>query len=197
MMTKPFLIRPMHVGDIRQVMSLERRVFSMPWPAFIYIHEINHNPTAFMGVIEAPLEDDSSLSRLKAILRLDEKPAIAAYGGIWMDGREGHISTIASAPDYRGKGFGELMLVALLARAVVQKMQWVILEVRVSNTLAQKLYEKYGFEVVARLPEYYHDNQEDALKMRLDTLDVAVLRERFAALQARIPVEDHYSGLSV
>ena len=47
------------------------------------------------------------------------------------------------------------------------------LEVRVSNTLAQNLYVKYGFEVVGRRKSYYSDNKEDAYNMLAQPLDEA------------------------
>ena len=37
------------------------------------------------------------------------------------------------------------------------------LEVRVSNTSAQTLYQKYGFQLAGHREAYYHDNGEDAL----------------------------------
>ncbi|MEW6228666.1 MAG: GNAT family N-acetyltransferase, partial [Bacillota bacterium] len=41
----------------------------------------------------------------------------------------------------------------------------ITLEVRVSNLVAQKLYEKLGFVSVGIRPGYYHDNGEDAVIM--------------------------------
>ena len=39
------------------------------------------------------------------------------------------------------------------------------LEVRASNTPAQHLYKKYGFEILGKRPRYYADNREDAYIM--------------------------------
>ena len=46
------------------------------------------------------------------------------------------------------------------------------LEVRCSNKVAQRLYKREGFQVVAVRKQYYSDNLEDALVM------VKVLDER-------------------
>ena len=43
--------------------------------------------------------------------------------------------------------------------------RWMTLEVRVSNTGAQALYRKYGFDVTGTRRHYYSDNNEDALIM--------------------------------
>lgn len=42
------------------------------------------------------------------------------------------------------------------------------LEVRVTNVVAQRLYEKLGFETVGVRKGYYTDNQEDAYIMWVD-----------------------------
>lgn len=196
-----YLIRPMQITDIRQVMHIERRSFTMPWPSFVYVHEINHNQDAYMGVIEILHSGETEEKRL-GLSRLwtrevYSRTPLAAYGGIWMDGEEGHISTIASAPDYRGQGFGELMLVALLGRAISMQRKRIVLEVRTSNEVAQKLYLKYQFKILNTRYEYYPDNQEDAYFMVLDDIDeayTALLGERIAAFRDRVEFSDSYSG---
>ncbi len=45
-------------------------------------------------------------------------------------------------------------------------MRELYLEVRVSNTAAQRLYERYDFEEVGRRPGYYTSPVEDAIVMR-------------------------------
>lgn len=196
-----YLIRPMQLADIRQVMLIERRSFTMPWPSFVYVHEINHNQDAFMGVIEAVQQGSVEEKRL-GLSRLWSREAnsrapLAAYGGIWMDREEGHISTIASAPDFRGQGFGELMLIALIGRAVSMNRSRIVLEVRTSNTVAQKLYLKYRFKILNTRYEYYPDNQEDAYVMILDGIDetyTSMLGERIASFRDRLDFLDSYSG---
>jgi ribosomal-protein-alanine N-acetyltransferase len=47
------------------------------------------------------------------------------------------------------------------------------LEVRPSNQAAIQLYEKFGFGVVSRRKNYYQDNREDALLMKLEPLELA------------------------
>ena len=40
-----------------------------------------------------------------------------------------------------------------------------VLEVRVSNEAAQKVYKRLGFEVIGLRKQYYNDTLEDALVM--------------------------------
>jgi ribosomal-protein-alanine N-acetyltransferase len=201
-----FVIRPMQISDIRQVSTIERKAFTMPWPSYIYVHEINHNKLASMGVIEAatPLDPDDeanseALLRLGWLGRRRAKPILplAAYGGVWEDGSSGHISTLASAPRYRGQGFGELMLLALMGQAIVRGMKRFVLEVRVGNVKAQNLYQKYHFSVYETHYAYYHDNDEDAYVMVTPDIDddyQDMLRQHIAALYERISFEDRFSG---
>ena len=78
---------------------------------------------------------------------------------------EAHISTIATMREWRGRGIGELLLVAMIDEAQSLGAEKVTLEVRVSNLVAQNLYRKYGFKVEGRRRRYYSDNGEDALIM--------------------------------
>ena len=84
---------------------------------------------------------------------------------MWTVYDEAHITTIGVDPDYRGRGFGELLLLALFDEAIRRGTTWVTLEVRVSNDAAQALYEKYGMHVHGRRKRYYSDNGEDAYVM--------------------------------
>ncbi len=192
-------MRPMSVNDIRAVTKIDRQIFSMPWPAFIFMHEINHNRAAYMGLIEGKRSEQEQktppMSWLQRVSQL-ERPLIA-YGGVWMDGKEGHISTLATVPDYQRQGFGELMLVGLLWRAIKMKMDRAALEVRVSNTGAQALYRRYQFEIVSTHYEYYRDNDEDAYIMKVPRLDAPYkefLQERWTVMREKFNFKDRYTG---
>jgi ribosomal-protein-alanine N-acetyltransferase len=84
---------------------------------------------------------------------------------------EAHVTTIASHPDMRGRGVGELLLVSLMHRATEIGARWMTLEVRASNSVAQNLYRKYTFKEMGVRRGYYSDNREDALVMWTDALD--------------------------
>jgi [ribosomal protein S18]-alanine N-acetyltransferase len=84
---------------------------------------------------------------------------------MWRMYEETHVTTIAVDPPYRGKGFGELLLVTSFAEALARNSAWLSLEVRVSNNTAQTLYRKYGMTVYGRRAAYYTDDHEDALVM--------------------------------
>jgi ribosomal-protein-alanine acetyltransferase len=88
---------------------------------------------------------------------------IIGYGGCWVVCNEGHITTLAVNPAYKGQSLGELLVTHLYGIAIQQEAHWLTLEVRGSNITAQNLYYKYGFRLAGRRPRYYQDNHEDAL----------------------------------
>ncbi|MNE90586.1 ribosomal-protein-alanine N-acetyltransferase [compost metagenome] len=69
---------------------------------------------------------------------------------------------------YRGKKLGERLLTELRRKANNRGAKRMTLEVRVTNRIAQNLYEKLGFRSVGVRKGYYTDNNEDALIMWAD-----------------------------
>ena len=57
------------------------------------------------------------------------------------------------------------------------------LEARVSNYVAQSLYQKYGFEKVGIRKGYYTDNREDAVIMTTQPINTLAYREKFRSLR--------------
>ena len=90
---------------------------------------------------------------------------VIGYLGLWMVWGEGHITTFAIHPAYRGKGFGKKLFSYALDYARNEGCREVLLEVRPSNVKAQNLYRKFGFQVIGVRKHYYADG-EDALVMK-------------------------------
>ncbi len=182
-------IRAMQPKDLPEVMELERLAFTDPWPESAYTYELFFNPLARYFVLEYR---DLKVSAVSAWLRA-ERPLtrLIGFGGLRLERTiplQGHISTLAIHPDWRGRGLGEWVLQALLKTAIGLEAQSVVLEVRVNNHTAQDLYYKYGFEVVDRLQGYY-PNGEDAFYMQTGPFDGTYrtrLQELSRALEARL-----------
>lgn len=111
--------------------------------------------------------------------------ALAGYVGIWFQGDQAHITEIAVRDALRGRGIGELLLIGTVRVALQQGLDEVTLEARVSNFIAQRLYDKYGFNEVGIRKNYYADNREDAVIMTTDTIHARAYREKFTQLQQR------------
>ncbi len=90
---------------------------------------------------------------------------------------QGHISTLAVHPDWRGRGVGEILVLSVLLEAAERRAEFVELEYRVSNVPAESLYRKLGFEVVGRRAGYYQDTGEDAILATIHGLQTEAGRQ--------------------
>ena len=90
---------------------------------------------------------------------------LVAYAGTWHIIDEGHITTIAVKKEYLRNHIGEAIIQKIIEDCYKNNIKYLTLEVRVSNTPAIKLYEKYGFQSLGTRKGYYQDNNEDALIM--------------------------------
>lgn len=169
----PYLVEPMTLGDVDQVMEIERIVFPAPWSARAYRYEITKNDHSTMLVVRKAWNPASPLVRLRRLLGLGPAAPLLGYAGFWLLVDEAHICTIAVHPKWQGQGLGELLLVSLLEHGIKLGAARATLEVRVSNSSARALYEKYGFEIVSRRKRYYTDNNEDAYIMTTPPFDAA------------------------
>lgn len=90
---------------------------------------------------------------------------IVGLVGIWSAMDQAHVVVIASHPNERRRGIGDLLILATIAEALKIGASSATLEVRKSNIAAHSLYRKYGFNDVGIRHRYYHDNREDAVIM--------------------------------
>lgn len=93
-----------------------------------------------------------------------EGNTIVGFAGIWFSVDDAHITNIVVRKDFRNKGIGSLLLERLIELAKCKTA--FTLEVNVKNKIAQKLYFKYGFEILGIRKKYY-DGIEDAYIMTL------------------------------
>ncbi|MEV6809758.1 ribosomal protein S18-alanine N-acetyltransferase [Streptomyces sp. NPDC017405] len=94
---------------------------------------------------------------------------IAGYAGLASAGELADVQTIAVARDHQGTGLGARLLTELLRAATAFECHEVMLECRVDNIRAQKLYERFGFVPIGFRRGYYQPGNVDALVMRLTT----------------------------
>lgn len=142
-------VRPMREEDIEQIVEIEKLSFPTPWSAYAFRCELEDNKFAHYLV----LTDSQASSK------------VVGYGGMWVIIDEAHVTNIAFLPEYRGKGLGKILLLAILQLAFSKGAKSITLEVRVSNEQAQNLYRKMGFRAVGIRKNYYTDNNEDAYLM--------------------------------
>lgn len=189
-------IRPMTADDIAQIVDIERESFTAMWPQTAYKRELQNKLARYLVLSELRDDDDAAdgaenrglFGALKRIVGTDGAPHtgeyILGFIGLWLMVGEGHIVTIAVREQHRRAGIGERLLIACIEMAQEYAQEVVTLEVRRSNEVAQRLYEKYGFDRMGLRVRYYTDNHEDAVIMTTPDLHSASFRTRFEALKA-------------
>jgi ribosomal-protein-alanine N-acetyltransferase len=156
-------IEPMTLDDIADVHDIERASFPVPWPTYAFRQELETNRLAHYLVVRAG-------------------DLTVAYAGVWLMVDEAHITTFAVLPEWRRRGIGARLMLAVLRLSVELKASVATLEVRLSNVAARMLYQRFGFRPVGVRPRYYSDNGEDALIMTTDLLRSAQMRNRIEAM---------------
>lgn len=176
-----YVIERMTMSDVPRVIEIERLAYPSTWPPSAYRKELQDNRWAHYIVLRdkqiigertvaQQLEPEKPRrSRLFPLSLLPNRPAVTTsspdlasiigFAGLWLMVDEAHITTIAMHPDFRQRGLGEFLLVSLIDTAYEIGARWVTLEVRVSNSVAQSLYRKYGFHQAGVRHRYYSDNQ--------------------------------------
>lgn len=168
--------------DIAPVLELERELFpGDPWSKGMFWSELaeTRHPGATRHYIVAttgapatgPGGPVAGLLDPAAPLPPKGRERVIGYAGLMAIAGEGDIQTIAVATDQWGTGLGARLLSTLLRKATEFECRDVLLEVRVDNTRAQRLYERFGFTPVGIRRGYYQPDNVDALVMRLTGLD--------------------------
>ncbi|ADL18683.1 N-terminal acetyltransferase [Acidilobus saccharovorans 345-15] len=176
----PFIIRRAREEDIDQVMEVN--LASLPenyWYSF-YVYVLNEWGDAFLvaehqgkiiGYIMNRVEETHDKVLMGLENELTERPGKseglldAIRRRFSESAKVGHVISIAVLAEYRRKGVGSaLMQEAINVLKSKYDVDAIYLEVRVSNTPAINLYEKFGFEKVRIIKGYYRDG-EDAYVM--------------------------------
>jgi len=81
--------------------------------------------------------------------------------------KKGHVVSVAVLEEYRGNGFGKILVNEAFKGVREKQCDEMYLEVRCSNTEAVKLYQDLGMDIRQRLKSYYRDG-EDAYMMAIE-----------------------------
>lgn len=132
--------------DLRRVLAIEGQVYPRPWSRSLFLSELAQRHT-------------------RTYLVARHEGQVVGYAGMMFTRKEAHVTNIAVAPELHGVGIGTRLLLALVTEAVARGCDTISLEVRVSNGVAQNLYEKFGFSVEDVRKGYYVETNEDAFVM--------------------------------
>lgn len=150
-------LREMRWWDLDPVLALEQRLFPQDaWSRGMFWSELadTRHPAATRHYVVAE----------------DETARLLGYAGLAAVAGTADVQTIATARDHWGTGLGARLLRELLRQATAFECHEVLLEVRVDNVRAQRLYERHGFAPIGIRRGYYQPGNVDALVMRLGDL---------------------------
>lgn len=144
----PFLeVAQMQARHIRHIIPIEQSIYPRPWTARIFEEEI-------------------------ALMKRNNRQYLVAhvggelvgYAGLLFSGEDAHVTNIAVSPDWQGMGVATELMLELAWFAREHNFKALTLEVRHTNTVAQKLYQRFGF-VPAGVRKKYYENTDDAIVM--------------------------------
>jgi len=146
------LLRPLQWGDLDRIMEIELAAYPFPWTRGIFSDCIR------VGY------DCWGLQVGRMLIGYTVQSDVAD---------ENHLLNLCVDPGSRRQGFGRLLLENAIRIARLRGADSMFLEVRPSNQAGIALYERRGFELVGRRPDYYSASggKEDALVMRLDLVE--------------------------
>jgi len=143
------LLRPMTGHDLESVLKVEKAAYEFPWTLPIFRDCLRVGCHCF--VYEIP-------------------QGLIGHGIMSIAVGECHILNICIHPDYQQRGLGVEMVRSMLDSARRKKARIALLEVRISNTAAYRLYAKLGFDEIGLRKNYYPARlgREDAIILARD-----------------------------
>jgi ribosomal-protein-alanine N-acetyltransferase len=147
---QPFSIEPMRATDLDAVMEIERLSFKAPWSRQVFLEELARE-FAHVDVVR-----DTSTG------------GVVGFGNYWLVADEVHVLNVATHPQARRSGHASRMLAHMIDFGRRELCRVVTLEARRSNTAALRLYRRFAFRAVGVRPNYYAEDQEDAIVMLLE-----------------------------
>jgi ribosomal-protein-alanine N-acetyltransferase len=143
-------LAPMHPSHLVQVVEIEREAYEYPWADGIFRDCLRVGYSSW--VVTNTLGE------------------VLGYALMSMAVGEAHILNLCVAPETRRQGLAQFLMKHLLMVARAADVTLVLLEVRASNTAAQRLYQQAGFKRLGVRKAYYPapSGREDALVLGLD-----------------------------
>jgi ribosomal-protein-alanine N-acetyltransferase len=142
-------IAPMRPQDLPEVLAIEQVAYEFPWTHGNFLDSLRAGHSAWS------MRDSSG--------------SLIAYAVMMMVLDEAHLLNLTVAPACQRFGFGWRLLEAMAENARGYGARTMLLEVRPSNTAAQKMYARYGFLRIGIRRDYYpaREGREDAIVMRV------------------------------
>ncbi|MBO5908421.1 MAG: ribosomal protein S18-alanine N-acetyltransferase [Clostridia bacterium] len=137
------MIRYFKAGDEKAIAEIEKECFLEPWS-------------------EQAVLDSANLDYVFVLFEKDGQAV--GYAGLQIVLDEGYITNIAVKKAFRRQGIATALINELL-KFLNDKLSFISLEVRASNSAAIKLYKLLGFTKAGIRKNFYSAPKEDALIM--------------------------------
>jgi ribosomal-protein-alanine N-acetyltransferase len=139
--------------DLSEVVALEEQSGLSRWGWEAYYQEL-HQPQRTIMLVTRFSDPDSFEYR------------ISGFVAARVSAGELHVNNIAVHCESRSSGLGGALLDAVIEEGRRRGATVSVLEVRMSNVPALRLYSSRGYTEVARRKNYYTDPAEDAIVMK-------------------------------
>lgn len=156
---------PLRRRHLRSVLRIEGQVYPRPWTFTLFMSELN-------------------LRGARHYVAARADGAVVGYAGLMFALDEAHVTNIAVDPRWHRHKIGTRLLAHLARVAVERGARHLTLEVRVSNSAAQNMYKRFGFETEGVRKNYYADANEDALVMWARNIDSPEYAEVLEGLES-------------
>src|SRR5262245_2349447 len=133
------------VDDLSGLLAVEQASFFNPWTREMYLAELKNPGVSYLFVAK------------------ESNGRVVGFCGFWRVLDELHINNLAVLPEYRRQGIASRILGRVFAEGRRAGASRATLEVRRSNDIARRLYERFGFTVAGVRRGYYRHPEEDAL----------------------------------
>lgn len=143
--------------EIESILAVEHVCFTNPWTREMYQAELQKEGVAYF------------------FLARDRDREVIGFCSFWRVLDELHINNLAVLPGRRLHGIGSALLARVLSEAPALGATRAYLEVRQSNDVARRLYQRFGFTVSGTRRGYYSQPVEDAIVLTRDRLDAEPL----------------------
>jgi [ribosomal protein S18]-alanine N-acetyltransferase len=147
-----FAILPMQQSELRDVAAIHASGFARGWTD---------------GEIAQLLARDGTFGK---VARPVGKKGVSGFILYTLVAGEGEILTVATAPNWRRYGIGEMLVKAALSHLSTERAEALFLEVGDSNTGALALYRKHGFVEVGKRQNYYSVAKGESSKGNTSTI---------------------------
>lgn len=143
-----FSLQRLLIDDIVEISNIKKEFIELQWTYDTFIGDIV-NPNCICLKVTI---DNQIAGYLIAMIIIDEC----------------HITNLFVKDCFRARGIGSALMDGLLKEISNKDVKRVFLELRLSNTRAIKLYEKFGFRRIAIRKNLYANPPEDGLFMLKD-----------------------------